>query len=150
MSTLLPIGKIAADPLASVAFLSGAGLQAQSYRLRVVSENIANAQSTGRTPGADPYQRKTIVFGAELDRELGAMSVAVKTTMLDDSPFILEHDPSNPAADADGNVKLPNVNLLTEMADMREANLSYEANLQMMKRARSMVSMTIELLRSGS
>ncbi|RAI00943.1 flagellar basal body rod protein FlgC [Acuticoccus sediminis] len=139
-----------ADPLAMVSRLSGAGLEAQSYRLRVVSENIANAQSTGGTPGADPYQRKTIVFGAELDREIGALSVRVKNTALDDAPFIVEHDPGHPAADADGNVKMPNVNLLTEMADMREANLSYEANLQMMKRARSMIAQTIDLLRSGS
>lgn len=139
-----------ADPLALVSRLAGAGLEAQSYRLRIVSENIANAQSTGNTPGADPYQRKTIVFGAELDREVGALSVHVKRTDLDDAPFIVEHDPGHPAADADGNVKRPNVNLLTEMSDMREANLSYEANLQMMKRARSMISQTIDLLRSGS
>lgn len=140
----------APDPLAMVSRLAGAGLEAQSYRLRVVSENIANVQSTGNLPGAEPYQRKTIVFGAELDREIGALSVRVKKTALDDAPFIVEHDPSHPAADAEGNVKRPNVNLLTEMADMREANLSYEANLQMMKRARSMITQTIDLLRSGS
>ena len=139
-----------ADPLAMVSRLAGAGLEAQSYRLRIVSENIANAQSTGNTPGAEPYQRKTIVFGAEMDREIGALAVRVKTTALDDAPFVVEHDPGHPAADVDGNVKLPNVNLLTEMADMREANLSYEANLQMMKRARSMIAQTIDLLRSGS
>lgn len=139
-----------ADPLALVSRLAGAGLEAQSYRLRVVSENIANAQSTGSTAGADPYQRKTIVFGSVVDREVGALSVRVKTTALDESPFVVEHDPGHPAADADGNVKRPNVNLLTEMADMREANLSYEANLQMMKRARAMITQTIDLLRSGS
>ncbi|WP_420392731.1 flagellar basal body rod protein FlgC [Acuticoccus sp.] len=139
-----------ADPLAMVSRLAGAGLEAQSHRLRIVSQNIANAQSTGSTPGADPYQRKTVVFGAELDREVGALSVRVKATSVDDAPFVLRHDPQHPAADADGNVKRANVNLLTEMADMREANLSYEANLQMMKRARSMISMTIDLLRSGS
>jgi flagellar basal-body rod protein FlgC len=150
MAIVHRIGAAGADPLAAMSKLAGAGLEAQSYRLRIVSENIANARATGQTPGADPYQRKSVVFGAELDRELGAMSVRVKKTALDDAPFALEHDPSSPAADADGNVKLPNVNLLTEMADMREANLSYEANLQMMKRARSMISMTIELLRSGS
>ena len=139
-----------ADPLAMVSRLSGAGLEAQSYRLRIVSENIANAQSTGATPGSDPYQRKTIIFGAELDRDIGALSVRVKKTSIDDSPFVTEYNPAHPAADAEGYVRLPNVNLLTEMADMREANLSYEANLQMMKRARSMVAMTIDLLRSGS
>jgi flagellar basal-body rod protein FlgC len=140
----------AADPLAVVSMVAGAGLEAQSYRLRVVSENIANARSTGGTPGADPYRRRTVVFGAELDRALGGFTVTVKNTGRDDSPFVLEHDPGNPAADANGTVKMPNVNVLVEMADMREANRSYEANLQMMKRARSMIAATIDLLRSGS
>lgn len=139
-----------ADPLAAVTRLAGAGLEAQSYRMRVVSENIANARSTGGSPGADPYQRKTIVFGAELDRALGALSVKVKRTALDDAPFRVEHDPGHPAADASGDVKYPNVNLLVEMADMREANLSYEANLSMMRAARSMITETIDLLRRGS
>jgi flagellar basal-body rod protein FlgC len=139
-----------ADPLVAIGRLAGAGLEAQSYRMRVVSENIANARSTGGSPGADPYQRKTIVFGAELDRRVGALSVEVKRTALDDAPFRVEHDPGHPAADASGDVKYPNVNLLVEMADMREANLSYEANLQMMRSARSMINQTIDLLRSGS
>ncbi|WP_108662719.1 flagellar basal body rod protein FlgC [Acuticoccus kandeliae] len=138
------------DPLAAISRLAGAGLEAQSYRLRVVAENIANARSTGGSAGADPYQRKTIVFGAELDRAIGALSVKVKRTGLDESPFVVEHDPAHPAADVEGDVKYPNVNPLVEMTDMREANLSYEANLQMMKRARSMISMTIDLLRNGS
>jgi len=138
------------DPLVAVGRIAGAGLEAQSYRMRVVSENIANARSTGGTPGADPYQRKTIVFGAELDRALGALAVKVKRTSLDDAPFRVEHDPGHPAADAEGDVKYPNVNLLVEMTDMREANLSYEANLQMMRSARSMITETIDLLRSGS
>lgn len=133
-----------------VSRLAGAGLEAQSFRLKVVSQNIANARSTGGSPGAAPYQRRTTVFSAELDREIGALSVRVKKTAVDDSPFVIEHNPAHPAADGEGYVRMPNVNLLTEMADMREANLSYEANLQMMKRARSMVAMTIDLLRSGS
>ncbi|GAB5375477.1 MAG: flagellar basal body rod protein FlgC [Acuticoccus sp.] len=139
-----------ADPLAMVARLAGAGMEAQSHRLKVVSQNIANARSTGSTPGAEPYRRKTVVFGAELDRQIGALSVRIKGADYDDSPFVVEHRPGHPAADALGNVKLPNVNLLVEMADMREANLSYEANLQMMRRARSMIAQTIDLLRSGS
>ena len=138
------------DPLAMVGRLAGAGMEAQSYRLKIVSQNIANSRSTGATPGADPYQRKTIVFGAELDRDVGALSVRVKRTDLDRSAFVVEHDPAHPAANDRGEVKLPNVNLLVEMSDMREANLSYEANLQMMKRARSMIAATIDLLRSGS
>lgn len=141
---------MSADPLAMVSRLAGAGLEAQAYRMRVVSENIANARSTGGSPGADPYQRKTIVFGTELDRQIGALSVKVKRTALDDAPFAVEYDPAHPAADENGEVKYPNVNLLVEMADMREANMSYEANLQMMRSARSMISMTIDLLRSRS
>ena len=136
------------DPLSAASRLAGAGLEAQATRLRVVSENIANVRSTGATQGADPYARKTVVFQAELDRELGAASVRVKHLGTDPSPFQLEYDPGNPAADESGNVKLPNVNMLVEMADMREATRTYEANLQMMKQTRAMISMTIDLLRN--
>jgi flagellar basal-body rod protein FlgC len=141
---------MSADPLAMIGRIAGAGLEAQSYRMRIVSENIANARSTGGSPGAEPYQRKTVVFATELDREVGALAVKVKRTALDKSPFVVEHDPAHPAADANGDVKYPNVNLLVEMADMREANLSYEANLQMVRSARAMITQTIDLLRSGS
>ena len=137
------------DPLRAATNIAGSGLQAQSVRLRVVSENLANAQSTGKTPGADPYRRKTVVFASEFDRLLGASTVAVKTIGNDQSPFRVEHDPSNPVADKDGNVKMPNVNMLVEMADMREASRSYEANLQMVKEARSMTSQILDLLRNG-
>jgi len=119
-------------------------------RLRVVSENIANAQSTGSTAGADPYTRKTVTFKSELDRALGAATVKVDRIGRDRASYRIEYEPGNPAADADGYVKYPNVNMLIEMADMREANRSYEANLQMIKQARSMISMTIDLLRSSS
>jgi flagellar basal-body rod protein FlgC len=135
------------DPLIASSKLSSAGLEAQSARLRVISENVANAQSTGKTPGSDPYARKTITFKAELDRTLGASSVAIKDVGQDEAPFPVEYDPGNPAADENGMVKKPNVNMLIEMADMREANRSYEANLQMMKQARSLISATIDLLR---
>ncbi|WP_046866803.1 flagellar basal body rod protein FlgC [Microvirga massiliensis] len=135
------------DPLIASSKLSSAGLEAQSARLRVISENVANAQSTGKTPGSDPYARKTITFKAELDRALGASSVAVKDVGQDQAPFPVEFDPGNPAADENGMVKKPNVNMLIEMADMREANRSYEANLQMMKQARTQISATIDLLR---
>lgn len=136
------------DPLGSAAKIAAAGLHAQGTRLRVVSENLANAQSTGNTPGADPYARKTISFESVLDRNIEAASVRVKTIGTDSSAFRVEYDPGHPAADEDGNVKLPNVNALVEMADMREASRSYEANLQMMKQVRNMVSTTIDLLRS--
>jgi len=136
------------DPLQAAARVAGAGLEAQSVRLRIVSENLANAKSTGPTPGADPYQRKTVTFASEFDRLLGAATVDVQSIGHDDSPFAVTHDPGNPAADADGNVKLPNVNMLIEMADLREASRSYEANLQMVKQARSMTTMMLELLRN--
>jgi flagellar basal-body rod protein FlgC len=136
------------DPLQASLRIAGSGLEAQSERLRVVSENMANAESTGTTPGADPYARKTITFESEMDRQLGVNLVHVKDIGVDASPFRVERDPGNPAADAKGFVKLPNVNILYEMADMREANRSYEANLQVIKQARDLVSMTIDLLKS--
>ncbi|MCJ2031206.1 flagellar basal body rod protein FlgC [Methylobacterium sp. J-043] len=136
------------DPLLSASRLASAGLEAQSLRMRVVSENLANAQSTGATPGADPYARKTVTFRAELDRAAGIASVRLREIGTDDAPFRTEHDPASPAADANGNVKLPNVNMLVEMADMREANRSYEANLQVIKQARAMVASVIDLLKS--
>ncbi|AWB23200.1 flagellar basal body rod protein FlgC [Methylobacterium currus] len=136
------------DPLQTATRLASAGLEAQSLRIRVVSENLANVQSTGDAPGADPYARKTVTFKAELDRAVGAASVRVRDIDVDKTPFRVEHDPSNPAADQNGNVKLPNVNALIEMADMREANRSYEANLQVIKQARAMVASVIDLLRT--
>ena len=137
------------DPLRTATSIAGAGLQAQSVRLRVVAENIANARSTGATPGADPYTRKTFTFDSEFDRTLGAATVQVHAIGTDQTPFQVEYDPGNPAADKDGNVKMPNVNVILEMADMREASRSYEADLQMIKQSRSMTSQMLDLLRSG-
>ena len=136
------------DPLISSMKVAASGLGAQSERLRVVSENLANAQSTGSFSGADPYQRKTITFSAELDRAMGARIVEVSAISPDLAPFPTEFQPSHEAADENGYVKLPNVNVLIEMADMREANRSYEANLQSIKQARDLISMTIDLMRN--
>ncbi len=138
------------DPLSTALKTAASGLEAQSIRLRVVSENMANAQTTGSVPGGDPYQRKTIGFVSQLDSLTGAATVKIDTIGQDDSDFGIEYDPGNSAADADGMVKLPNVNVLIEMADMREANRSYEANLQTIKQARELISMTIDLLRASS
>ncbi len=135
------------DPLAASSRIAGSGIEAQSERMRVIAENIANAQSTGQTAGSDPYTRKTITFRTALDRASGTTAVAVRQIGEDKAPFRVEYDPGNPAANADGNVKLPNVNMLIEMAEMREANRSYEANLQMIKQTRSMIASIIELLR---
>lgn len=136
------------DPLQSALRIAGSGLEAQSTRMQIVSENLANAQSTGSTPGAAAYRRKTISFENELHRASGADLVKIKGVGSDRTSFRIEHDPSHPAADEKGFVKLPNVNVLIEMADMREANRSYEANLQVVKQAREMISMTIDLLRN--
>jgi flagellar basal-body rod protein FlgC len=137
------------DPLQISLHIAASGLQAQSMRLRVVSENIANAQSTGSTPGADPYARKTVSFESEMDRSLGANVVEVKSIGVDSSPFKLERDPGNPAADENGMVKMPNVDVLVELADMREANRSYEANLQVAKQSADMLNTTISLMKDA-
>jgi flagellar basal-body rod protein FlgC len=137
------------DPLQATLRIAGSGLEAQSARLRVISENIANAQSTGDTPGADPYTRQTISFDSVLDRSLGVPLVRVKTIGQDDTPFKVEHDPGNPAADASGFVKMPNVDVLTELADMREANRTYEANLQVAKQSAELLGQTVNLLKDA-
>ncbi|KQZ87013.1 flagellar basal-body rod protein FlgC [Mesorhizobium sp. Root157] len=136
------------DALTAALKVAASGLGAQSERLRVVSENLANAQSTGNTSGADPYQRKTISFASELDRAAGVNLVEVSSIDRDPTAFPLEFQPGNVAADENGYVKTPNVNVLIEMADMTEANRSYEANLQVIKQARDLISMTIDLMRN--
>lgn len=136
------------DALSAALKVAASGLGAQSERLRVVSENLANAQSTGSAPGADPYRRKTISFASELDRASGASLVNINSIDRDHSDFPIEFQPGNEAADDQGYVKMPNVNVLIEMADMTEANRSYQANLQVVKQARDLISMTIDLMRS--
>jgi flagellar basal-body rod protein FlgC len=136
------------DPLAAALKVAASGLGVQSERLRVVSENLANAQSTGSTPGSEPYRRKTISFAAELDRATGGSLVEVNEIGRDDSAFPVEFIPGHEAADDKGYVMMPNVNVLIEMADMSEANRSYEANLQVIKQARDLISLTIDLMRS--
>jgi flagellar basal-body rod protein FlgC len=127
--------------------ISAAGMRVQGERLRVISENIANVDSVSEVPGGDPYRRKTITFQNALDREMGVNLVKVKKVGLDPSEFTRKYDPSNPAADKSGYVKLPNVNSLIEMNDMREAQRSYEANLKVIEVSRGMLQRTIDLLR---
>ena len=127
--------------------ISAAGMRVQGQRLRVVSENLANADSVSEVPGGDPYRRKTISFKNALDRELGLETVQVSKVGHDQSDFRMKYDPGNPAADAKGYVKLPNVNSLIEMTDMREAQRSYEANLRAIEVARTMLQRTIDLIR---
>ena len=127
--------------------ISAAGMRVQGERLRVVAENVANADSVSEVPGGDPYRRKTISFRNALDRELGIETVQVQKVGLDQSDFKMKYEPGNPAADANGYVKLPNVNALIEMTDMREAQRSYEANLRAIEVARTMLQRTIDLIR---
>lgn len=136
------------DPIKTAIKVSGTGIEAQSRRMLVVSENLANVYSTGTTPGAEPYRRKTISFSAELDQAENARFVKIDRVDVDRAPFRVEHDPNHPAADANGYVKLPNVDMMVELADMREANRSYEANVQMVKQSRALSAMMIDLLRS--
>jgi len=135
------------DALTTSLKVAASGLGAQSERLRVVAENMANAQSTAKTPEEAPYTRKTISFSAQLERATGVAYVNTTSIGTDRSAFPIEFMPGHEAADANGFVKMPNVNMLIEMADMREANRSYEANLQVIKQARELITMTIDLLR---
>jgi flagellar basal-body rod protein FlgC len=127
--------------------IAASGMAAQTTRLRVIAENLANQDTTGSTPGADPYRRKTVTFENRLDRQLGTATVRVKQVGRDSGDFQQRYDPSNPAANADGYVKLPNVNSLVEVMDMREAERSYSANLAVMQTSRTMLTRTIGLLK---
>ncbi|MEJ0045983.1 MAG: flagellar basal body rod protein FlgC [Rhodospirillales bacterium] len=133
--------------LAQALTISARGMAAQTERLRVIAENIANQDSAGSTPGATPYRRKTVQFENVLDRDLGAQAVRVKAVTTDASAFPQKFDPSNPAADATGYVRMPNVNSFVEMMDMREAERSYSANLNVMQASRSMLTRVIDLLK---
>ena len=127
--------------------ISAAGMRAQGTRLRVISENIANANSTAQTPGGEPYRRKLVTFDNELDRSLGLETVRVDSIVADRGAFSRRYEPGHPAADAEGYILLPNVNSLMEMADLREAQRSYEANLKAIESSRSMLQKTIDILR---
>ncbi|MCA1776176.1 MAG: flagellar basal body rod protein FlgC [Paracoccaceae bacterium] len=135
------------DPLKSVGTVAASGMRAQGERLKLVAENVANASSTGTTPGADPYQRKTLAFEELVDRQTGASMVQIRDLGRDQAPFGRSYDPAHPAADADGYVKTPNVNPLLEMSNMREASRSYEANLNMFEAGRKMRGQILDLLR---
>tara|TARA_R110000868_G_scaffold157859_1_gene385360 strand:+ start:3157 stop:3567 length:411 start_codon:yes stop_codon:yes gene_type:complete len=127
--------------------LAASGLRAQSGRMRIIAENIANADSTGTTKGADPYRRKMPSFQATLDRATGASVVEMGPVRTDRSDFKSRFEPGHPAADADGYVKLPNVNTLIETVDMRQAQRSYEANLNVIQSTRTMMQRTLDILR---
>lgn len=127
--------------------VAASGMRAQSDRMRTIAENIANANSTAPLPGGDPYRRKIASMRSEFARELNATLVTSEKPIADLSAFRLQYDPGNPNADAKGYVKLPNVNALVEMMDMREAQRSYEADLSVMEATKSMLTRTVDLLK---
>ena len=134
------------DLLKSIA-VAASGLRSQSGRMRVIAENLANADSGPERAGADPYRRKVPTFQRHVDRELDAQLVSLGRVQRDPSAFRTKHEPGHPAADAAGNVRMPNVNTLVETVDMREAQRSYEANLNLITATRRMISRTLEILR---
>ncbi len=129
-------------------FVAASGLKAQSGRMRVIAENIANADSTARTPNGDPYRRKIPTFEAVYDSKMKANKVELGRIEKDNSDFTLRFNPSHPAANGDGYVKMPNVDRLVEAVDMREAQRSYEANLNVITSTRTMLARTLEILRA--
>lgn len=129
-------------------FISASGLKAQNGRMRIIAENIANANSTARAPDEDPYRRKIPTFKTQFDKELGAETVELGKIAEDTSDFKSTYMPGHPAADANGYVLQPNVNTLIETTDMREAQRSYEANLNVIESTRRMLQRTIDILRA--
>ncbi|MDB5566406.1 MAG: flagellar basal-body rod protein FlgC [Tardiphaga sp.] len=128
--------------------IATSGLRAQAGRMRVISENVANSESTAQTPGGDPYRRKVPTFTSELDRSLDAKVVGLGRIKPDMSTFRMKYEPGNPSADAAGNVKYPNVNSLVEMTDLKEAQRSYEANLNVISATRRMIQRTLDILKA--
>jgi len=128
--------------------IAASGLRAQAGRMRIISENIANADSTPQRPGADPYRRKIPTFRSELDRTLDTQTVELGKVQNDTSDFRLKYEPGHPAADVNGNVKYPNVNPVIEMTDMRDAQRSYEANINVITATRRMIQRTIDILKA--
>ena len=128
--------------------IAASGLRAQAGRMRIISENIANANSTAQTQGGNPYRRKIVTFHSELDRSIDARVVAIGRVHSDPTQFRVKYEPGNPAADAKGNVKYPNVNAVIEMTDMRDAQRSYQANLNVISATRRMIQRTLDLLKA--
>jgi flagellar basal-body rod protein FlgC len=137
-----------ADSMFSTLAVSSAGMRAQSERVRVISQNIANSDTTAEKPGDDPYRRQVITFKSQLDKNLGAQVVKVKDISEDrKADFRTKYMPGHPAADENGYVQLPNVNAIIETMDMKEATRSYEANMGMFTQSRDMMNRTIDMLR---
>jgi flagellar basal-body rod protein FlgC len=133
--------------LGSALRIAASGMKVQAARLRVTAENLANAQSTGSSPGADPFRRKTMSVKEQAERGSDVRLVDIDRIGTDRRPFELRYEPGHPAADAQGYVKYPNVNPLLELTDMREAQRTYEANLTALQVARQLLGKTLDLLR---
>jgi len=127
--------------------VAASGLRAQTDRMKTIAENIANANSTSQTKGGDPYRRKIATITQNFNEELGATLVNSGKPLPDKSDFKSQYDPGNPNADAQGYVKLPNVDSLVEIMDMRDAQRSYEADLTMMQTSKQMMASTVDLLK---
>ena len=127
--------------------VSAAGMKAQGTRIKVIAENLANAESTAEAPGDLPYRRKVVTFKNELDRQAGVNKVRIAAIGVDRSDFVRKYDPGNPVSDQDGYVMMPNVNNLVETMDLQEAQRSYDANLSVIDAAKTMLSRTVDLLR---
>jgi flagellar basal-body rod protein FlgC len=135
------------DFIKSIA-IAATGMRAQGGRMRIISENIANADSTATAPGGDPYRRRIVTFRSDFDRALDAHVVAMGRVATDNSDFQVRHEPDNPVADAKGDVKYPNVNALVEMTDFRDAQHSYEANINVITATRRMLQRTLDILKA--
>jgi flagellar basal-body rod protein FlgC len=125
---------------------AASGMRAQTVRMRIAAENVANANSTGERPGEEPFRRR-IPLMETTTLAAGAEGVRVRGAAFDMSDFRQEYNPSHPAANAEGYVMLPNVDTLVEMMDLREATRAYEANLNMIEAARTMTTRALDLLR---
>ncbi len=135
------------DFLKSIA-IAASGMRAQAGRMRIISENIANSESTASSPGGDPYRRRIVTFRDEVNRELDVHMVKLGQVQTDTSAFRTRHEPDNPMADAKGEVKYPNVNPLVEITDFRDAQRSYEANINVISSTRRMFQRTIDILKT--
>ncbi len=127
--------------------VAASGMRAQAQRMQTISENIANANSAPTTAGTDPYRRKIPSVTSEFDRELNAVVVKAGQPIADMSDFRMQYDAGNPVADKQGYVKMPNVNSVIEVMDMRDAQSSYEADMSVMEATKAMLSRTVDLLK---
>ena len=136
-----------ANTLTQAQSIAADGLSAYGQRLKIISQNLANAKSTGTTPGAAPYARQAVVLGQAFNKAMGTDSVSVKKKVKDTNNFTREYMPNHPAADGDGFVLMPNVNPLIELTDMMEASRDYERILKIYKQTTTLQHQTIALLK---